>query len=73
MSVEFGKMVGIEDLVGDNGNIAMVKQVLQKQETIRKFQGKSAEELLYMVDEFFTKSDIINMDSEQKWGEWLKI
>ena len=43
MLVEFGKMVEIEDESDDDGNPAMVKQVLQlqKKETIQKFQGKS--------------------------------
>ena len=73
MSVEFGKMVEIEDEINDNGNVAMVKQVLQKQENIRKFQEKSVEELMYTVDKFCTKSEDINMDIEQKWKEWPKI
>ena len=73
MSVEFGKMVEIEDESDDDGNPTMVKRVLQKKETIRKFQGKSVEELLYTMDEFFTKARDIDMDIEQMWEEWPKI
>ena len=35
--VEFGKMVEIKDESDDDSNPAMVKWVLQKKETIRKF------------------------------------
>ena len=55
MSVEYGRMVEVEDNTQDNG-ISMVKRVLQNKETIRKFHGISVEELLYTVDEFITKT-----------------
>ena len=68
MTVEFGKMVEIEGEDDDDENVAMVKKVLQKKETIRKFQGKSAEELLYTMDEFFTTS-VWNLNRNGKNGQ----
>ena len=72
MSVEYGRIVEVEDNTQDNG-ISMVKRVLQNKETIQKFQGISVEELLYTTDEFITKTKDIKMKIEQKWEEWLKV
>ena len=67
MTVKFREMVEIEDEFDDAGNTTMVKRVLQKRETVRKFQGKSEEELLYTTDGFFTKAKDIDIEIEQQW------
>ena len=66
MSVAYGKVIEIE---GKDP----IRKVLERKETIQKFQGISVEELLYTIDEFKTRTEDILMSNTQRWTEWPKI
>ena len=66
MSVAYGKVTEIE---GKDP----IRKILERKETIRKFQGISVEELLYTIDEFKTRTKDISMSNTQRWTEWPKI
>ena len=50
-----------------------MKKVLTQKETIRKFEGQSAEELLYTFDTFTDLTKDMKMNATGKWSELLKI
>ena len=66
MSVAYGKVMEIE---GKDP----IRKILERKETIQKFQGISVEELLYTIDEFKTRTKDILMSNTQRWTEWPKI
>ena len=66
MSVAYGKVMEIE---GKDP----IRKILERKETIQKFQGISVEELLYTINEFKTRTKDISMLNTQRWTEWPKI
>ena len=71
LMVEYTKNMEVEDSTADGG-FKNVTRMMQYKDTIRKFQGICAEELLYTSDEFFVKAADMEMDEEQMWKDWPK-
>ena len=51
---------------------AVSSKILQYKENIRKFNGSSAEELLYTYDSFNTLCEDMKMNTLKKWSEFPK-
>ena len=66
MSVAYGKVIEIE---GKDS----IRKILERKETIRKFQGISVEELLYTINKFKTRTKDITISNTQRWTKWPKI
>ena len=66
--VEYTKSMDVEDSTVEGGYREMIR-VMQTKETIRKFQGISAEELLYTSDEFRVKARDMEMEPVQMWKD----
>ena len=71
LMVEYTKMMEVEDDNASNG-VRQTTRMMQSKETIRKFQGICAEELLYTSDEFFVKARDMEMEEDQMWRDWPK-
>ena len=71
LMAEYTTMMEVEDSTTDGGYRQMTR-IMQTKETIRKFQGICAEELLYTSDKFFVKAKDMDMDDEQMWKDWPK-
>ena len=71
LMVEYTKSMEVEDSTVQGGFREMTR-MMQTKETIRKFQGISAEELLYTSDEFRVKARDMDMEPVQMWKDWPK-
>ena len=73
LMVEYTKQMDVDDDdASTDGVQRTITRMMQNKETIRKFQGICAEELLYTMDEFFVKAEDMQMDQEQMWRDWPK-
>ena len=50
-----------------------IRKILSKKETIRKYEGTSAEELLYTFDTFTRLSKDLKLSATTMWNEFLKM
>ena len=50
-----------------------IKKILTQKRTLQKFEGSSAEELLYTFDNFTILAKDLNMMATEKWSEFPKI
>ena len=62
--VEYTKMMEVEDSNAD-GEFIEMRRMMQNKEIIRKFQGISAQELLYTSNEFHIKARDMEIEPAQ--------
>ena len=66
LMMENTKMMKVDDDNASNG-VKQITRMMQSKETIRKFQGICAEELLYTSNKFFVKAKDMDMEENQMW------